>query len=327
MTPEELTSRIAPLYSSFINLAVLSDNERPLHLAHYTSLDVLEKIMQTNEIWFSNPLFMNDHQEMRFVLFEALKVIAELQNDKDALSLAGGVQNFTKISSAFHNAFQNFDINHALDVYVFCLSKYDPENQRDGLLSMWRGYGANGEGAALVFNTGFVTLVPESPLLIVEVQYANDSERRAWLHKTFHQLLSVIASHHITEQNLMAIGFNLFQLALVFSLTSKHPGFREEQEWRVIYLPDRDPFGLMKDRRSYLRRNNRLEPKLRFPIEPLKIEPRQTWTFDSIVERVVLGPTHSSFAGAMLARRMFTALGKPGFASKVWVSEIPYRPT
>ena len=162
---------------------------------------------------------MNDHQEMRFVLFEALKVIAELQNDKDALSLAGGVPNFTKISSAFHNAFQNFDINHALDVYVFCLSKYDPENQRDGLLSMWRGYGANGEGAALVFNTGFVTLVPESPLLIVEVQYANDSERRAWLHKTFHQLLSLIAGHHITEQNLMAIGFNLFQLALVFSLT------------------------------------------------------------------------------------------------------------
>jgi hypothetical protein len=130
MAPEELTSRIAPLYSTFINLAALTDNERPLHLAHYTSLDVLEKIMQTNEIWFSNPLFMNDHQEMRFVLFEALKVIAELQNNEDALSLAGGVQNFTKISSAFHNAFQNFDINHALDVYVFCLSKYDAVNQR-----------------------------------------------------------------------------------------------------------------------------------------------------------------------------------------------------
>jgi hypothetical protein len=87
MTPEELTSRIAPLYSAFINLAALTDNKRPLHLAHYTSLDVLEKITQTNEIWFSNPLFMNDHQEMRFVLFEAVKVIAEWQNDKDALSL------------------------------------------------------------------------------------------------------------------------------------------------------------------------------------------------------------------------------------------------
>jgi hypothetical protein len=287
MTPEEITSRLAPLYSTFINLAALTDNEHSVHLAHYTSLDVLEKIMQTNEIWFSNPLFMNDHQEMRFVLFEAFKVITELQNDKDALSLAGGMQNFTKISSAFHNAFQNFDINHALDVYVFCLSKYDSVNQRDGLLSMWRGYGANGEGAALVFNTAFVTLVPGSPLLIVEVQYANDSERRAWLHKAFYQVLSMFAGHDITEQNLSVIGFNLFQLALVFSLSSKHPGFREEQEWRVIYLPDRDQLGLMKDHRSYLRRNNRLEPRLRFPIEPLKIEPRQTWTFDGIVERVV----------------------------------------
>src|SRR5882724_3191576 len=35
-------------------------------LAHYTSLSVLEKILTTDEIWFSNPLFMNDLDEVRF---------------------------------------------------------------------------------------------------------------------------------------------------------------------------------------------------------------------------------------------------------------------
>ena len=33
--------------------------KRPL-LAHYTSMVVLEAILRDNEVWFSNPLFMND---------------------------------------------------------------------------------------------------------------------------------------------------------------------------------------------------------------------------------------------------------------------------
>jgi hypothetical protein len=38
---------------------------RPL-LAHYTSISVLEAILKHNEIWFSNPLFMNNIEEVRF---------------------------------------------------------------------------------------------------------------------------------------------------------------------------------------------------------------------------------------------------------------------
>ena len=33
--------------------------KRPL-LAHYTSVAVLEAILRNNEVWFSNPMFMND---------------------------------------------------------------------------------------------------------------------------------------------------------------------------------------------------------------------------------------------------------------------------
>jgi hypothetical protein len=40
-------------------------NKKPL-LAHYTTIQVLEKILGNNEVWFSNPLFMNDMEEVRF---------------------------------------------------------------------------------------------------------------------------------------------------------------------------------------------------------------------------------------------------------------------
>lgn len=46
-------------------------NFRP-YLAHYTTLANLEKILANNEVWFSNPLFMNDKEELRFGLNESL---------------------------------------------------------------------------------------------------------------------------------------------------------------------------------------------------------------------------------------------------------------
>jgi hypothetical protein len=59
---------IFPLFSSIY--AGLDDeyrwlvNNKPL-MAHYTSISVLENILKGGEIWFSNPLFMNDLEEMR----------------------------------------------------------------------------------------------------------------------------------------------------------------------------------------------------------------------------------------------------------------------
>lgn len=40
---------------------------RPLW-AHYTSVATLEKILLANEVWLSNPLYMNDWEELRFGL-------------------------------------------------------------------------------------------------------------------------------------------------------------------------------------------------------------------------------------------------------------------
>ena len=57
MQDEEINSLFFPLYAPIQNLVQMK--ERPL-LAHYTSLEVLEKIITSNELWFSNPLFMND---------------------------------------------------------------------------------------------------------------------------------------------------------------------------------------------------------------------------------------------------------------------------
>ncbi len=52
--------------------------KKPL-LAHYTTVQTLERILTTNEVWFSNPLFMNDLEEVRFGLLEGNSLVIQVR--------------------------------------------------------------------------------------------------------------------------------------------------------------------------------------------------------------------------------------------------------
>ena len=69
MDDSQISDLFAPLYED------ISGDEwvrrKPL-LAHYTSIQTLEKIVQTSELWFSNPLFMNDLEEVRFGMLQGV---------------------------------------------------------------------------------------------------------------------------------------------------------------------------------------------------------------------------------------------------------------
>jgi hypothetical protein len=192
---------------------------------------------------------------------------------------------------------------------------------------MWRGYGANGHGAALIFNTSFLAFQAGSPLLIAKVFYVTEQQRVDWLQKMFRRCVDVVKDNNITDADLHAVGHQMFYLMLIYSLVSKHPGFVEEQEWRIVYLPDQDREGLLKGQYSYVLAANSIAPRLRFPIEPLHIEPRQTWSFNSILDSILLGPMHSSSLAEFAVKRMFEVLKKPEFIPKLRKSDIPLRPT
>ena len=226
----------------------------------------------------------------------------------------------------FHHYFNDFEMNHLFDVYVFCLAQHKPENA-DGLLSMWRGYGGNGKGAALVFKSDLFTLSLGSPLLIAKVSYASEQQRIATIKKAFTDCLDVLKQHEISDDQLRKVSFTMFDLMKLFSLLSKHHGFKEEDEWRIIYFPDRDIKGLLKDGFRYIVGKNGIEPKLRVKIEPISTEPQATWSFHGILDRIILGPSISSPLALRSVRRMFDTLKRPEFKDKLWPSGIPLRPT
>lgn len=296
--------------------------KKPL-LAHYTSIGNLEKVLQADELWFSNPLFMNDLEEVRFGVLRGVDLVLASQQIRDACKSTARIQLFTE---SFHHYFQRFEDEHAFDTYVFCLSEHD-RNDYDGLLSMWRGYGGNGNGAAIVFDTGQLKSVEEAPLIIAKVHYGSADDRIAWLEGTLAKFATILAKTEISDEKLYLAAHALFERIKLFALFSKHRGFAEEREWRVVYVRDRDQANTLAPMFHYWIGPRGVEPKLRLKVAPIQGLTADDMSLNKIVERIILGPSLSSPLARTAVLRMLDRLNKPELKERVHASTIPFRAT
>src|SRR6185437_7925882 len=135
-----------------------------------------------------------------------------------------------------------------------CMTQHEPANN-DGLLSMWRGYGERGNGAAIVFNTSFIKAKGDSPLVITRVRYASRDQRLTWMQSKLAEACALLEPAVIPDESLHVVAHYLLHLVKYFALTFKHDGFKEENEWRIIYWPDRDAVGVLRSRIGYAMTN------------------------------------------------------------------------
>lgn len=295
-------------------------NKRPL-LAHYTSIVTLERILATNEVWFSNPLFMNDLEELQFGILQGNQLFL---NNEAIRKACGSAERFNKLAHAY-NYFSNLFANeHSLDVYVFCLTEHDSTNT-DGLLSMWRGYGGNGNGAALIIDTSKLVSVPLSPLVISPVKYSSTEIRLQWLNCKLDQFAALLSSLNLPDEQLSIAAFAMFDRIKLFALFTKHHGFSEEKEWRIVYLKEKDLNKKLEPMCHYAIGNRGLEPKLKLKVEPTDGITTDDFSFSKIIHQIILGPTvsHPLVRGTVL--RMLERIGKPELQNKVLASTIPFR--
>lgn len=318
---EKIWGLFASLYPSLEEqIAVLRDVPQ---LAHYTSITVLEKILATNEIWFSNPLFMNDLEEVKFGIVQGTSL---LRSSEDLLLSLGSDQRRGKFTFALDHYFSIFDAQHAFDTYVFCLSKHNPQ-QADGRLSMWRGYGGNGRGAAIIFDTTKIALLSDTPLIFSKVNYGSADDRLNWVRKLGKDISGIVSANSIPDDMVYLVAQAAFERLKLFALFTKHVGFAEEEEWRVAYMPDRDPNGLLKPMLGYNSGPKGIEPKLKLQIAPLQGAIPEGITLDNLVSQILLGPTASSTLAQRSVERMFDLIKRPEFKDRLRASTIPLRDT
>jgi hypothetical protein len=102
-TPDELFALFQPLYAD-IKQEQQFNVTKPL-LAHYTSMQALESIIRNDELWFSNPLLMNDLEELRFGVLTGVQAARESSSLRTAFGLAACVRHsgMKRVMSAFES--------------------------------------------------------------------------------------------------------------------------------------------------------------------------------------------------------------------------------
>lgn len=321
MNNEEITQKFEVLYTG-LQQEINDFFTNPPLLAHYTTLDTLENILVSNEVWFSNPLFMNDLEEVRFGIVEGANALKTNSNIKTALGTDVRHEIFIH---ALDHYIANFEEEHLLDTYVFCLSEHKNDDT-DGKLSMWRGYGGNGNGAAIVFDSAKFNQLDNSPLIIGKVHYGSYEDRNNWFNELGELLVKILEENDISDDQIYLTSHSVFERLKLFSLYTKHSGFIEEDEWRVVYLSDRDHQNKLTHMRHYYNGPRGVEPKLKFKIEPLKDFTTDDFCFEKIVASILLGPSTSSLLAELSIKRMLEVIGKPELNDRIVASSIPLRP-
>lgn len=287
-------------------------------LAHYTSIGTLERIAQTGEIWFSNPLYMNDVDELRYGMNLGLHAVRSHAGLRQACPPA----HYNALLDAFDELYTTFDSDSAFDVYVFSCSEHDDEIGDDGLLSMWRGYGGDGNGVAIVFDMAPL-LAAQSPLLVRQVQYLSYEASEAWMEEKLQQFAEALQREGGPVARMQAAAEALFDRIKLFALFTKHRGFHEEREWRLVYLREQDREGIFTQQLHYAISSRGIEPRLRFSTDVLGGHVPAPH-LEHMVRRIILGPVLATPLALRSVVRMLE-LYQPAWADRVARSSTPYR--
>ena len=102
---------------------------------YYCSVETLLNILRNNQIYASDPLKMNDRDELLWFT----KTFSDIKGNDELANSIGYNVSIDKIAEQLKNEGQD-------NLFVTCFSELDDD------LSQWRGYGDDGQGVAIGFD-------------------------------------------------------------------------------------------------------------------------------------------------------------------------------
>lgn len=293
---------------------------------HYTSAETAMNILKgasdgRRYIWLRNASDMNDFSEIqwgRYCFHEGVVKATEVDQRLSGLINQVDPNMAAKLTNAMTADFEHMQAN----THLVSLAHHDEHLAKTGLLSMWRAYGGP-ENVCLVFNTAaFIGEQQSYELVLSPVYYANPSDYQAQFKvmlDRMEQRMEILK--HANPDFLL---FNL-KRAIDFSiLSTKHPAFREESEWRVIHYPN--PFKHREDPPcDIVSINGKVQKIYKVPMENNPDKGLANAAPHELIDRIIIGPTQNY----ELVRAAFVKLmGDAGIEnpeSKVEFSGIPLR--
>jgi hypothetical protein len=299
-------------------------------LHHYTTLNGLSRILQSNSIWATHFFALNDATEVTLLRDPLTHVVANrflnyakigqgtdylfsefLREHGGPRKVAFGDADrlieilYEKIfASTLANPFVASFCSHAND------QSYEKEN---GLLSQWRGYANE---CCIVFGTAdLVTLLTAEfyahnwvHLTIAPVRYGIDDNCVASMFPVLIQQLESFFSRVADGKNPIPENESLTSLFIAGATHFKHQAFREEREVRIVGIPANKSTLDMR----YLRGHPEYDPPGRWKkinVRDVK-QIRYISLFDTLeavlpIKRVIVGPSRNQNENYARARESF----------------------
>lgn len=292
--------------------AVADENKR---FAYYTSADTAIKVLKNQELWFRNAAVMNDFSEISYGL-ELLdgtisgSIGEEFRNAVDDI--------FEGTIERVSNFLVNWETDWERETYIACISLHEDTEDQSGRLSMWRAYG---DTAIIVKNTPMIAVTDLLGVYSTPVMYLSREGYKERLSEITYAICC-------NRKYLRGLGQDALvdHIQLMFSMiavSSKHPGFAEEKEWRLFYRPNQQKSDEMKPRTVILNG----VPQIIYALQLGDDQKRGLHGADipSLLDRIIVGPTEHPYVSVMAFRRILEELEVKDVDSKVIASDIPLR--
>lgn len=317
-------SEIDPQLRSLIEIfdpvrlqAALSAIAAETKFVHYTSASTALSIIRNKEVWMRNASMMNDFMEIQYgkdLLFPAFNDMKE-SIERTLNSIHDGM--FDEFLKLFNGWLPTFEV----DTYISCVSEHDEERERTlGRLSMWRAYGAPAGVAIVLNNRTFLRTDDRLKAYFSPITYCSKIEFNQIFKGLFERIDSRLSFLKQIDRNLILN--HLFEVFKGFLLRIKHPGFYEEREWRLIYIPSIDKSDIIK---AEVRQIG-IIPQI-VSIIPLD-EQRNSidgMRISDLIEYVIIGPCEHPIAVKRAFVRLLEESNIQDAFARVVISEIPLR--
>ena len=290
-----------------------------LRFAYYTTAEGADGILATSTIWMRNAQTMNDAREV----MHGFECLARALSTEAGTALRQSMDELHPDVSA--------EVIHDLSVwrpgmhygtFLACVSEHTSKDDEHGRLSMWRAYGGRA-GVAIVIN---LRKVMESNGAVFGVQA---SPVTYGLVDSFEEHLYRLADNvRSNRESLIPLGRKRLAIAAfdalrMLALCAKHPGFEEEQEWRVIASPDLYEIKIGRRDIEVIRGVPQAVVKLQLRNRPeLGLD---GMSLADLIERVIVGPCEFPHVVADALYRRLSAAGIPNADAKIRLSQIPLR--
>lgn len=289
-------------------------------LVHYTSAQSAVCILKDRAIWMRNARCLNDVSEMQH---GCSRIRDALDKNDRRKRLIGALNKFAP--GAADGAFVLFQgqlPSILTKSYITCVSEHHHNENQHGRLSMWRGYGREAVGVALVLNkNAFFAETNSLNAFSSPVAYLTDDEVAG----DIETIIANIGAHGALIRNAgIARIKNIVFAALLFGSTClKHPGFSEEHEWRVIHSPEIFPSKALV--RSIQIVGGVPQTVYSIPLKDFTSTGGANFSPDNLITNVIVGPSNYPDAVREALICALEGAGVRNAERKVIVSDIPLR--